>query len=200
MQIQIWSRSRATPKGTSAISLTQQSSVCPLSPSSGEMFISMGFCSPRCMSEDNGGKGLVRREEGLKPLLCKSHLLHRYHVVTRKYEIITLNFNSGRCGTLVCTSLVPAGKRGVGLTMAGKQVTACAVGTGPGRYPTSPATCNPSPRQSIGAGGPLQQGQSHHDRTFPGHVSTPLPTLPPTQLLVQGVKPRYHSDNFRLSC
>lgn len=93
MQIQIWSQSRATPKGTSTISLTQQSSVCLVSPSSGEMFISMGFCSPRCMSEDNSGMRPVRCEEGLRPPLCKSHLLHRYHVATCKYKAITLNFS-----------------------------------------------------------------------------------------------------------
>jgi len=112
MQIQIWSGSRAAPTGTSAVPLTQQSSVCPVSPSSGEMFISMGFFACRHMSEDNDGKGPVRHEEGLGPPSCKSRLLHWYCIVMCKYEITTLNFSSGQCVTPVCILLVPVGRRG----------------------------------------------------------------------------------------
>lgn len=152
------------------------------------------------MSKDDSGKGPVRCEEGLRPPLCKRRLLHWYHIVTCKCKIITLNFSYGQCVTLVCITLVPVGKRGAGWAMAGVQVTACVVGTGPSRYPPSPVTCKPSPCLPTGAGGTLQLAWGHHGKTFPGHISTPFPTLPPTQLLMWGVELRYHGYNFRLSC
>lgn len=92
-----------------------------------------------------------------------------------------------------------AGKRRMGLAVAGVPATVCTVGTGPSRYSPLPASCNPSPCW-IWASRTLQLAQGHQNRTVPWHVSTQLPTLPPTQPLVQGVKLRYHSDNFMLLC
>lgn len=91
-------------------------------------------------------------------------------------------------------------KGGVCLAMAGLQALVCTVGTGPSGYTPSPATGNPSPCGSLWASRTLQLAQGHHNRTVPRCVSTQLPTLPPTQLLVEEVKLWYHSDNFMLLC
>lgn len=66
---------------------------------SGEIFISVGFCLPGHVSQDDGGKQPVRCE-GLWHPPSKSHLLHQYHPATCKSERILLNLYI----TLVCAS------------------------------------------------------------------------------------------------
>lgn len=115
-------------------------------------------------------------------------------------ELQGFNFSSGQCTTLFYTLLVAASKRGVGLAVEGVQALVCTMGTGPSRYTPSPVMYNPFPCWSIWASRTLQLAQGHHNRTVPWHVSTQLPTLLSIQLLVQGVKLWYHSDNFMSLC
>lgn len=179
MQIQIWSRSRATPKGPSMVSLAWQSSICPVPPGRGEMFISMGSCSPRRTLEDDGGKGPVRHAKGLEAPLCKSHLPHWYHVINVSMQDNHLKF---LLRSVCDPGLYVAGsswqKRG-GFGN-GRAAGDCVRG---GYRPQQVPPANPSPCRSIGASGTLQPGQGHRNRTFPRARFSPAPH-PATQATV----------------
>lgn len=122
MQIQTWSQSRETWKGIPTVSLTGQSEIAVGKHSFPWCFIHSDACWKASEVESDWGDLKKDLNPHLGKLICCTR------AARCRCKKITFNFSADQCTTLFCTLLFAAGKRGVGLAVAGVQALVCTSG------------------------------------------------------------------------